>query len=87
MRRTIGVVAAVAVVALLVGVAFAQMGPGMMALGWAGTRWDSLVPAEHRVAATRALGEEPRGWMAVRMGRMMGGMMGGGMMHRMQGPP
>lgn len=48
---------------------------------------DSLVPAEHRVAATRALGEEARGWMAVRMGRMMGGMMGGGMMHRIPAHP
>ena len=48
---------------------------------------DSLAPAEHRVAATQTLGEEPRGWMAVRMGRMMGGMMGGGMMHRSPGHP
>ena len=48
---------------------------------------DSLVPAEHRVAATQALGEEARGWMAVRMGRMAGGMMGGGMMHRLPAHP
>ncbi len=36
MRRMIGVVAAVAMIALLVGVAFAQMGPGMMGpgMGW-----------------------------------------------------
>jgi hypothetical protein len=52
-----------------------------------GRGFDSLVPAKHRVAATHALGEEPRGWIAVRMGRMMGGMMGGGMMHRMPGHP
>lgn len=36
MRRIIGVVAVVGVVTLLVGVAFAQMGPGMMGpgMGW-----------------------------------------------------
>jgi cytochrome c oxidase cbb3-type subunit 2 len=49
---------------------------------------DSLVPPEHRLSPLGALGEEPRGWMAVRMGRMMGGpmgpgMMGPGMMHPM----
>jgi mono/diheme cytochrome c family protein len=48
---------------------------------------DSLVPAEHRVAATQALGEEARGWMAVRMGGMMGGMMRSGMMRRMPRRP
>ncbi len=42
---------------------------------------DSLVPAERRLSPARALGEEPRGWMALRMGWMMGGgMMGRGMM-------
>ncbi len=43
---------------------------------------ESLVPAEHRLSPLQALGEEPRGWMAVRMGRMMGPgmMMGRGMM-------
>jgi hypothetical protein len=40
---------------------------------------DSLVPPEHRLSPMRSLGEEPRGWMALRMGRMMGR----GMMHRM----
>jgi cytochrome c oxidase cbb3-type subunit 2 len=39
---------------------------------------ESLVPPEHRLSPMRPLGEEPRGWMALRMGRM-----GGGMMHRM----
>ncbi len=48
---------------------------------------DSLVPPEHRLSMAQPLGEEPRGWMAVRMGRMMGGMMGGGMMCRMPGDP
>jgi cytochrome c oxidase cbb3-type subunit I/II len=42
---------------------------------------DSLVPAERRLSPARALGEEPRGWMVLRMGWMMGGgMMGRGMM-------
>jgi cytochrome c oxidase cbb3-type subunit 2 len=45
---------------------------------------ESLVPAERRLSATRALGEEPRGWMVVRMARMMGmrgrGMRGAGRM-------
>jgi cytochrome c oxidase cbb3-type subunit 2 len=40
---------------------------------------DSLVPPERRLPAGPPLGEEPQGWMAVRMGRMMGGMMGRGM--------
>jgi cytochrome c oxidase cbb3-type subunit 2 len=44
---------------------------------------DSLVPPERRLSPMRHLGEEPRGWMALRMGMMMGhGMMGPGMMHR-----
>jgi multidrug efflux pump subunit AcrB len=42
---------------------------------------DSLVPPERRLSPIRPFGEEPRGWMALRMGRMMGH----GMMHRM--PP
>lgn len=46
---------------------------------------DSLVPPEHRLSTAQPLGEEPRGWMAVRMGRMMGGMMGDRMMCRMPG--
>jgi hypothetical protein len=41
---------------------------------------ETLVPAERRLSAARSLGEKPRGWMAVRMARMMGmrvrGMMG-----------
>jgi hypothetical protein len=42
---------------------------------------ESLVPAERRLSSNWSLGEEPRGWMALRMGRMMGGgMMGRGMM-------
>jgi len=45
---------------------------------------DSLVPAEHRLSPRLALGEESRGWMAVRMGRMMGP---GGMMHGMGSMP
>jgi cytochrome c oxidase cbb3-type subunit 2 len=45
---------------------------------------DSLVPPEHRLSPMVAVGEESRGWMALRMGHMMGpGMMGHGMMHRM----
>ena len=48
---------------------------------------DSLVPPEHRLAPGHPLGEEARGWMALRMGRMIGGMMGPGMMHRMPGMP
>jgi hypothetical protein len=39
---------------------------------------DSLAPPERRLSPNRALGEEPRGWMALRMGWMMGG----GMMRR-----
>jgi len=39
---------------------------------------ESLVPADHRLDPNQVLGEEQQGWMAVRMG----GMMGGGMMHR-----
>jgi mono/diheme cytochrome c family protein len=45
---------------------------------------DSLVPPEHRLSPRLALGEESRGWMAVRMGRMMGP---GGMMHGMGSMP
>jgi hypothetical protein len=45
---------------------------------------DSLVPLEHRLSLMLALGEESRGWMALRMGRMMGH---GGMMHRMRSMP
>jgi cytochrome c oxidase cbb3-type subunit I/II len=41
---------------------------------------DSLVLSERRLLPGPPLGEESRGWMAVRMGRMMGGM-GRGMMH------
>lgn len=48
---------------------------------------DSLVPPERRLLPGPPLGEESRGWMAVRMGRMMGGMMGRGMMHPMPGRP
>ena len=44
---------------------------------------DTLVPADQRLPSVRALGEESQGWMALRMGRMMGGMMGRGMMPRM----
>lgn len=45
---------------------------------------DSLVPPERWLSPLRSLGEEPRGWMALRMGRMMGpGMMGPEMMRRM----
>jgi mono/diheme cytochrome c family protein len=48
---------------------------------------DSLVPPDQRLSPLGVLGEEPRGWMALRMGRMMGGMMGPGMMRRMPGAP
>ena len=48
---------------------------------------DSLVPPERRLPPDPSLGEESRGWMALRMGRMMGGMMGRGMMHSMPGRP
>jgi cytochrome c oxidase cbb3-type subunit 2 len=48
---------------------------------------DTLVPADHRLLSVRALGEESRGWMALRMGWMMGGMMGRGMMPRMPTMP
>lgn len=44
---------------------------------------DSLVPPERWLSPARALGEEPQGWMALRMGRMMGP----GMMHRMRSMP
>jgi cytochrome c oxidase cbb3-type subunit I/II len=45
---------------------------------------DSLVPSERRMSPQRALGEEPQGWMALRMHGMMGpGMMGPGMRHGM----
>jgi cytochrome c oxidase cbb3-type subunit 2 len=44
---------------------------------------ESLVPPDHRLDPNQVLGEEQQGWMAVRMGGMMGGgMMGPGMMHR-----
>jgi len=39
---------------------------------------ESLVPPDHRLNPNQLLGEEQQGWMAVRMG----GMMGGGMMRR-----
>jgi cytochrome c oxidase cbb3-type subunit 2 len=43
---------------------------------------DSLVPTARRLSPSRTLGEESRGWMTVRMGRMRGhGMMGPGMRH------
>jgi len=49
---------------------------------------ESLVPAEHRLSPLRPLGEEPVGWMVVRMHGMMGpGMMGPGMMRRMPRMP
>lgn len=44
---------------------------------------ESLVPPDHRLNPDQLLGEEQQGWMAVRMGGMMGGgMMGRGMMRR-----
>jgi mono/diheme cytochrome c family protein len=44
---------------------------------------ESLVPPDHRLDPNRVLGEEQQGWIAVRMGGMMGGgMMGPGMMRR-----
>lgn len=44
---------------------------------------ESLVPSDHRLSPDQILGEEQQGWVAVRMGAMMGGgMMGPGMMHR-----
>ena len=46
---------------------------------------ESLVPPDHRLDPNQNqfLGEEPRGWMVVRMGAMMGGgIMGPGMMRR-----
>jgi len=49
---------------------------------------ESLVPSDHRLSPLAALGEEPRGWMAVRMSRMMGPeMMGRGMMPGMPHMP
>ena len=43
MKRWVGAAAVVGLVALLAGVAFAQMGwgygPGVMVLAWAGGRW------------------------------------------------
>lgn len=45
---------------------------------------DSLVPPEHGLSPMLSLGEEPRGWMALRMGRMMGP---GGMMRGMRSRP
>ena len=45
---------------------------------------ESLVPPDRRLSPDQALGEERQGWMAIRMGGMMGhGMMGPGMMRRM----
>ena len=45
---------------------------------------ESLVPPDRRLSPDRILGEEQAGWMALRMGGMMGrGMMGPGMMRRM----
>ncbi len=38
---------------------------------------ESLVPPDHRLDPNQPLGEEPRGWMVVRMGAMMGGGMMG----------
>jgi hypothetical protein len=44
---------------------------------------ESLVPSDHRLDLNQVLGEEQQGWMALRMGGMMGGdMMGRGMMYR-----
>jgi cytochrome c oxidase cbb3-type subunit 2 len=44
---------------------------------------ESLVPRDHRLDPNQLLGEEQQGWMALRMGGMMGGgMMGPGMMRR-----
>ena len=44
---------------------------------------ESLVPRDHRLDPNRVLGEEQQGWMAVRIGGMMGGgMMGPGTMYR-----
>lgn len=43
---------------------------------------ESLVPPNHRLDPNQVLGEEQQGWMAIRMGGMMGGMMGRGMMYR-----
>ena len=44
---------------------------------------ESLVPPERRLYPQQFLGEERQGWMAIRMGGMMGpGMMGPGMMRR-----
>lgn len=43
---------------------------------------ESLVPPDHRLDPNQLLGEERQGWMALRMGGMMGGMMGRGMMYR-----
>ncbi len=49
---------------------------------------ETLVPPVHLLSPTRALGEEPQGWMVVHMARMMGGgMMGPGMMGRMPSGP
>ena len=44
---------------------------------------ESVVPSDRRLSPDRILGEEQSGWMALRMGGMMGrGMMGPGMMRR-----
>lgn len=43
---------------------------------------ESLVPGDHQLSPLAALGEGPRGWMAIRMG----GMMGPGMMRRRMMP-
>lgn len=43
---------------------------------------ESLVPRDHHLDPNQVLGEEQQGWMALRMGGMMGGgMMGRGMMY------
>jgi cytochrome c oxidase cbb3-type subunit I/II len=43
---------------------------------------ETLVPPDHRLNPNQVLGEEQQGWMTLRMGGMMGGMMGRGMMYR-----
>ena len=46
---------------------------------------ESLVAPVRRLSPEGVLGEEQQGWVAVRMGAMMGGgMMGPGMMHRVR---
>ncbi len=72
MRRTIGVVAAVALVALLVGVAFAQMGPGMMGPGMG---WNQMGPYGYPGMMGPGMG-----WGQMGPGQMGPGQMGPGMM-------